>query len=170
MKRRDLGMLPSTFAAAVAEVGDAWTLLIVKELILGTNRFDGFIAQTGIAESSLAQRLKTMEQSGLITRRAYQTNPVRYEYALTPKGDALAPTLIMLMKWGDQFLSDGAPPCTYECLECGNDPQPHPLACNHCGTEITAKTAKPILSETALAARAQRTEDFQKKKSERNAA
>jgi len=170
MKRRDLGALPSTFAAAVAEVGDAWTLLIVKELILGTSRFDGFIAQTGIAESSLAQRLKRMEQTGLITRRAYQTKPVRYEYALTPKGDGLAPTLVTLMKWGDRFLTDGTPPCTYECLECGNDPQPDPLACTHCGTEITGRTTKPILSETALAARAQRTEDFQKKKSERSTA
>lgn len=162
-------MLPSTFAAAVAEVGDAWTLLIVTELVLGNSRFDGLVAQTGIAESSLAQRLKRMEQSGLIERRAYRTRPPRYQYALTPKGEALAPTLIMLMKWGDDWLTDGSPPCVYECLNCGDDPEPS-LACKHCGTPLTVTTARPVFTEDALDARADRHEAFQKKKSDRNAA
>ncbi|MFT3811100.1 MAG: helix-turn-helix domain-containing protein [Micropepsaceae bacterium] len=169
MKRRDLGMLPSTFAAAVAEVGDAWTLLIVKELVLGTNRFDSLIAQTGIAESSLSQRLKHLEQCGIVTRRAYQQKPVRYEYDLTPKGEGLGPTLLVLMQWGDRWMGGDTPPVHYRCAACGNDPKPL-LACSCCRTPLTVQTAIPVVTAEAAAIRTARAEAFQKKKSERNAA
>lgn len=83
--------------------GDKWTLLVIRDLALGKKRYQEFMASPErIASNILADRLKQLEASGLVTRRAYQQNPIRYEYALTEKGEGLKPVLRTLIVWGQK--------------------------------------------------------------------
>ena len=84
-------------------LGDKWTLLVIRDLALGKKRYQEFMTSSErIASNILADRLKQLEASGLVTRRAYQQNPLRYEYALTAKGEGLKPVLRALVVWGQK--------------------------------------------------------------------
>ncbi|MGH8762451.1 MAG: winged helix-turn-helix transcriptional regulator [Nitrosospira sp.] len=83
--------------------GDKWTLLIIRDLVLGKRRYQEFLSSSEkIASNILADRLKKLEAAGLITRRAYQQNPVRYECLLTEKGESLSPVLTAIISWSQE--------------------------------------------------------------------
>lgn len=156
MKRSELGDLTCSLAAALAEVGDAWCLLIIKEVMLRNGRFDGIAAQTGMSASSLAGRLKGLERAGILIRRAYQTRPTRHEYVLTKKGQGLWPVLQALTTWGDNWSGRSEPPLTYGCKCCGErDAQPK-LVCTGCGSDMNARTATAVQSSAMQLARSAR--------------
>ena len=82
-------------------LGDKWTLLVIRDLVLGKRRYQEFQSSPEkIASNILANRLTKLEAAGLITRRAYQQNPTRYEYLLTRKGNGLKPVLEAIIVWG----------------------------------------------------------------------
>jgi DNA-binding HxlR family transcriptional regulator len=92
-------------AYALEVVGERWTLLIVRELIAGPRRFKDLMA--GLPEIStnlLSERLKRLEQQGVIDRRALPPPAGSTVYELTPLGQALEPMLLELGKWGSQFV------------------------------------------------------------------
>lgn len=85
-------------------VGDRWTLLVVRDLLKGKNRFSELRESAeGIPPAILSARLKTLEIQGIMTRRLYQDRPPRYAYHLTAKGHALGVVVGALAKWGEQF-------------------------------------------------------------------
>lgn len=84
---------------AEAVVGDRWTVLVLRELFMGSHRFDEIQAQTGGTPQMVAARLKSMEADGLLERRAYSEKPKRYEYHLTEKGDAFYSVVLALRAW-----------------------------------------------------------------------
>jgi DNA-binding HxlR family transcriptional regulator len=90
-------------ARALSIVGDRWTLLILRELSMGSHRFDELQAQTGMSSFLLSTRLKRLEADGVIERRQYSDKPVRYEYFPTKMGKELDPVLLMLRNWGIKF-------------------------------------------------------------------
>lgn len=92
-------------ARALSIMGGKWTLLIFRELSMGSRRFDDIQAQTGISSHLLSTRLKALEKSGLIERRAYCARPPRYEYFVTPKGKELDGVLLLLRSWGTKWLA-----------------------------------------------------------------
>lgn len=80
--------------------GDKWSLLIIRDLVLGKCRYAEFISSPeSIASNILADRLKKLEAAGLITRRPYHQKPVRYEYFLTEKNESLWPVLAAIIAW-----------------------------------------------------------------------
>lgn len=82
-------------------LGDKWTLLVIRDLVLGKRRYQEFLSSPEeMASNILAERLNRLQASGLIRRRAYQRNPIRYEYVLTKKGKALEPILEAIITWG----------------------------------------------------------------------
>ena len=84
-------------------LGDKWTLVVVRDLALGKRRYQEFMdSSEQIASNILADRLKQLERSHIVTRQAYQQNPTRYEYILTEKGEGLKPILRALVVWGQQ--------------------------------------------------------------------
>ena len=88
-------------ACALDHLGDKWTLLIIRDLLLGKKRYQEFLmSPERIATNIFADRLKKLEADGFVVQRAYQQNPVRYEYQLTQKGADLAPVLQTLVTWG----------------------------------------------------------------------
>ena len=92
---------PSPLEAAVARVGDRWTLLIVEALLSGPRRFNDLDdAIDGIAPNVLSQRLKALERDAVVISRPYSTRPPRSEYELTAAGRELAGALRLLAHWG----------------------------------------------------------------------
>ena len=87
-------------ARSLAVLGDRWTMLLVREFFLGTRRFDALQAQTGMSSHLVSQRLKRLEQAGIVERRQYQSRPPRYEYRLTEKGLDLHGVVLALRAWG----------------------------------------------------------------------
>jgi len=84
-------------------LGDKWTLLVIRDLVLGKRRYQQFMSSPEkMASNILADRLKRLEAGGLVTRRTYQKNPARYEYLLTKKGKGLEPVLEAIIVWGQK--------------------------------------------------------------------
>ncbi|MCE8009500.1 helix-turn-helix domain-containing protein [Aestuariivita sp.] len=146
MRRTDLPSRTCTVARALAVVGDEWTLMILREMFLGTRRFDAFLRQTGMSSHLLSRRLKKLEAHGVIRREPYSDRPLRYEYRLTDMGRDLWPIIITLKQWGDRWLSDEASPIEIVHTSCGQLTQPH-LTCPVCGAAMTARDAVPHLSQ-----------------------
>ncbi len=107
MQRASLSALvPCPIARTLEIVGEWWTLLIIRDALMGARRFEEF-KTTGIADNILTSRLKKLVEQGLLERRLYQERPARYEYLLTEKGHALAPIVLALRSWGRQW-TEGA--------------------------------------------------------------
>ena len=84
-------------------VGDRWTLLIVRDLLGGTRRFQDLQnGLPGLAPNILSDRLKLMEEHGLVARRFYSQHPPRAEYALTARGQELGVVIGALAAWGSR--------------------------------------------------------------------
>ncbi|GIH27705.1 transcriptional regulator [Acrocarpospora phusangensis] len=92
-------------STTVQHVGEWWTLLILHDAFDGYTRFDQFQESMGISSSMLTTRLKTLVADGLMERRPYQSNPVRYEYVLTDLGRSLRPVIVALAAWGNSRLA-----------------------------------------------------------------
>ena len=95
---------PCPIARALDNVGERWTILIVRDLVLhGARRFQDFERSlTGISPNTLSARLKTLEDSGIVERRFYEQHPPRAHYVLTDKGRELRPVLKALLNWGQR--------------------------------------------------------------------
>jgi DNA-binding HxlR family transcriptional regulator len=85
-------------------IGDRWTILMLRDLLLeGPRKFQDFERSlAGISPNTLSGRLKTLERSGIVERRFYEQHPPRAEYRLTDKGRALGPVLKALLEWGQK--------------------------------------------------------------------
>jgi len=91
----------SPLGEALAAVGDRWTLLIVEALLEGPLRFGELEeAVDGIAPNILTQRLRRLEQDGLVVAHPYSERPRRFVYELTEGGRELAGALLLLAQWG----------------------------------------------------------------------
>ena len=73
-------------ARALEVVGERWTLLIVRDVLVGPRRFDQLQASLGIARNVLADRLNRLVEEGILERVPYSKRPPRHEYRLTDKG------------------------------------------------------------------------------------
>jgi DNA-binding HxlR family transcriptional regulator len=92
-------------ACALDLVGDKWTLLVVRDLLRGRHTFKELLAaDEGIPTNILADRLRKMEQAGLIAAKPYQDKPVRWRYELTPKGMDLGDVLGAVARWGRKHI------------------------------------------------------------------
>jgi DNA-binding HxlR family transcriptional regulator len=92
--------------------GDRWSLLIVRDLMVrGFTTFQDFVESgEGIATNILADRLRRLRKSGIVTAETDATDGRRVIYRLTGKGIDLAPVMLELMIWGAQYEETGAPP------------------------------------------------------------
>jgi DNA-binding HxlR family transcriptional regulator len=86
-------------------VGDKWSLLVVRDLLRGNVTYGALQdSPEGIPTNILADRLKRLEQAGLIAKSPYHDHPVRYAYQLTEKGRALSDVLLALVRWGKKHI------------------------------------------------------------------
>lgn len=129
----------SALAAALATVGDRWTLQVVGALLDGPRRF-GELQQEipEIAPNILTERLRRLERDALVVVRPYSRRPPRMAYELSAAGAELAGVLRLLAGWGARHLGDVSTPR-------------HPV----CGTSLEARWWCPTCREPVAEERAE---------------
>ncbi|QDQ95396.1 helix-turn-helix transcriptional regulator [Rhodococcus sp. WB9] len=96
---------PCSVARTLELVGAKWTLLVVREMLLGNHRFDEIARYTGAPRDTLTARLRKLESEGLVTRVQYEQRPPRFEYHLTALGRSLGPIVATMREFGDRHLT-----------------------------------------------------------------
>lgn len=92
-------------SSTIKIIGKKWTILILHELCGGTKRF-GEIQRTlpGISPKTLSERLKELEEDGIVNKKVFAEIPLHVEYSLTPKGKTLKSIINQMAKWGNNTL------------------------------------------------------------------
>jgi DNA-binding HxlR family transcriptional regulator len=92
---------PCAVACTLDLIGDKWSLLVIRDLLQGNVTYGALAnSREGIPTNILADRLKKLEEAGLVAKSAYQEHPVRYRYELTEKGKELKDVLRAIVQWG----------------------------------------------------------------------
>jgi DNA-binding HxlR family transcriptional regulator len=108
-------------------LGDRWTMLIIRDLLLGARKYKDFLASPErITTNILAERLKRLEAEGLVRKEAYQDHPVRHTYALTRKGLDLGPLMQEMIAWAQKYKKEvlrSAPQSSENTIRDGSDPE-----------------------------------------------
>ncbi len=115
-------------ARTLAALGPPSAVLVLSEAFFGTNRFGDFVRNLGMTESAVTARLRHLVDFGLLSKEPYQEpgQRTRYEYHLTKMGLDLAPTLVSLMEWGENYLP-------------GDEGRQVMLTHSDCGERVTAQ-------------------------------
>jgi DNA-binding HxlR family transcriptional regulator len=104
-KPTSLRRSPCPVASTLDLVGDKWSLLVIRDMLHGKKTYGELVASPeGIPTNILADRLKRLEEAGLIVSSAYQERPVRYAYTVSEKGAALGDVLLALVRWGKKHI------------------------------------------------------------------
>lgn len=88
-------------------MGDAWSMLIMRDAHAGLTRFDDFRKSLGIAPTMLTRRLSDLTAEGLLEKRRYSDRPPRDEYLLTEAGRDFLPVLFAIGAWGRKHRGGG---------------------------------------------------------------
>ncbi len=92
------------FEKAVNILSQRWTALVIYQMLETPKRFGEIQSAIGVSGKVLSDRLKLMEQEGLIKRDVYPETPVIIEYSLTEKGESLEPVLRDIEKWSQEWI------------------------------------------------------------------
>ncbi|WP_312096022.1 helix-turn-helix domain-containing protein [Niallia sp.] len=92
------------FEKAMSILSQRWTGLIIYQLLNGPQRFCSIESSIGISGRLLSERLKDLEQAGIVVREVYPETPVRIEYSLTEKGRSLEPIMKEIEHWSHSWL------------------------------------------------------------------
>lgn len=158
MERASFADMECPIARAADEVGDGWTLLILREAYKGAATFGAFQQGLPIAPATLTRKLETLRSRGFFTMTAYQTKPLRERYELTAKALELLPVLLALGAWGNRWLAPEGEILTVVDATSGS---PLDMAI------VDRKTARPVLAgQVALKAGSGATKGLREKLSE----
>lgn len=145
-------ILSSQVAQGMAVIGDRWAVMIIRDAYLGARQFEEFRRRSGISRGTLASRLRSLVDSGVLCRNPYQTSPTRYEYRLTDKGLDMYPILLMAWAWETRWGRGSYLPPELTHTRCGNTMRPQ-LRCGHCHDEVRPQDVRFSASETARPAK-----------------
>ena len=105
MQRLAFADVECPIARSLDQIGDAWSLLIIRNAFMGARHFHEFEQRLGIPTSTLTRRLAQLCKHGIVIRRRYRSRPVRDAYVLTQKGLDLLPVVLSIAAWGNRWLS-----------------------------------------------------------------
>lgn len=143
MRNTSFAEMHCSLAQSLEVMGDWWSPLVLRDLHLGLDRFDQLVTDLGISRNLLTARLATLMSAGLVSRTAYQENPVRYAYALTEAGSELVPILLALTAWGDRHATPPAgQPLRFTHDTCGKVTTAT-VCCSECGEPLEAAEVTP---------------------------
>lgn len=95
-----------TYHRAIELLGRRWTGVILRAMLSGEARFSDIAsAVPGLSDRLLSERLKELEAEGIVSRTVVPSTPVRVDYALTEKGEALSEVILAVSAWAEQWLS-----------------------------------------------------------------
>jgi DNA-binding HxlR family transcriptional regulator len=126
--------LPCNIAQTLNIVGDRWTLLIIHEILIGNSRFNDIKNNLkGISSNLLSDRLKYLQEAGLISADLYSEHPPRYGYHLTESGQDLEHVFNAFILWGEKHLDK----CYKKLVhpKC-NHPVSISYYCSHCEENV----------------------------------
>jgi len=158
----DVGDTLCPIARSLSVIGDRWTMLLIRELLFGTKRFDEFQAQTGMSSHLLSTLLTRLEEEGVVKRTPYQDRPVRYDYRLTEKGKDLFPVILSLRGWGNEWCglkTSQKPAVRMVHTGCGGEVGADPT-CTTCGERLTPKNVSSSFSKLFARERTHRNTSF----------
>ena len=139
MRRTSFAKWPCSIARTMDLLGDWWTPLVLREAFYGIRKFDDFQRELGIARNTLNDRLRRLVGEGLLEKRPYQRDPVRYDYVLTEKGRDFFSVLAAMSRWGDRWLAgEDGPPIVFHHQPCGHDTHAE-VVCASCGEPMRAQ-------------------------------
>ena len=107
VKRTSLAHADCPIARSLDAIGDWWSLLIIRDALLGRRRFGEFQKSLGLAKNILPVRLRALVDRGILEQAAASDGSAYQEYVLTAKGRGLFPVLVALRQWSEEF--DEAP-------------------------------------------------------------
>ena len=134
-------ILNSQVAQGMAVIGDRWSFMIIRDIYLGVRQFEEFRRRNEIARGTLAARLKSLVEHGILYKHPYQTSPMRYEYRLTEKGLDMYPILLMSWAWETKWGKGRFLPPVLTHKICGKDMHPR-LRCSHCHVDVTPREVR----------------------------
>ena len=104
-----------TYHRAIELIGRRWTGAILRAMLSGEARFSDIASVVpGLSDRLLSERLKELEAEGIVTRTVVASTPVRVDYALTDKGQALSEVIAAVSTWAEQWLAATPEPTTVE--------------------------------------------------------
>src|SRR5262249_41276843 len=110
MQRKSFADMNCSIARALDQVGEWWSLLIVRECTQGATRFAEFQSSLGIAKNILSDRLERLCKLGILERYPLDEGANAEGYRLTKKGEQLYPVIVALMQWGDKWATPSGKP------------------------------------------------------------
>jgi DNA-binding HxlR family transcriptional regulator len=102
VQNKSFAHMACPIARGLEHVGEWWTMLILRDALRGSTRFEQFQDGLGIAPGILTRRLAALVEAGLLERRRYSDHPPRDEYLLTPRGRDFRPVLLAMFAWGNR--------------------------------------------------------------------
>ena len=105
MQRKTLLPSECPIARSLEQVGEWWSILLMRDALQGLKRFDEFARSLDIAPSMLTRRLNSLVDAGLLQRVPYNQRPLRYEYVPTDKGEDVRIVLMAFISWGNKHLA-----------------------------------------------------------------
>jgi DNA-binding HxlR family transcriptional regulator len=103
VKRTSLEHADCPIARALDAIGDWWSLLIIRDALLGRRRFGEFQKSLGLAKNILTVRLRALVDRDILAMAPASDGSAYQEYVLTPKGRGLFPVLVSLRQWTEEF-------------------------------------------------------------------
>ncbi|MPZ98495.1 MAG: transcriptional regulator [Dehalococcoidia bacterium] len=132
MKRTSFEDMNCSVAHCLEAIGEWWTPLIIRDLLMGVSRFDELHSRLGISRNVLTERLNRLVDLGVVEKVAYQQRPERYDYRLTEKGGDLWHVITAMREWGDRWEAPAGPPLHLLHRGCGEQVSLG-LTCPECG-------------------------------------
>ena len=103
VKRTNLAHSGCPIARSLDAIGDWWSLLIIRDALLGRRRFGEFQKSLGLAKNILTVRLRALVERGILELAPASDGSAYQEYVLTPKGRGVFPVLVALRQWSEEF-------------------------------------------------------------------
>lgn len=143
VKRSEIGQQDCPVAQAMASIGDAWSMLIIREAFYGRDRFSDFVRHTGAQKTVVSARLKHLVEAGILEREVGEDLPLRHRYLLTTKGRGLRDVILVLGEWGRHWADDDATfAVDLDHEPCGDRLAPV-LHCGSCGDAVAPGSTRP---------------------------
>src|SRR5260370_12288084 len=103
VKRTSFEKAECPIARSLDAIGDWWSLLIIRDALLGIRRFSEFQKNIGLAKNILTVRLRSLVEQGILKTAPASDGSAYQEYVLTPKGRGVFPVLVALRQWSEEF-------------------------------------------------------------------
>jgi DNA-binding HxlR family transcriptional regulator len=149
VERKSFADMHCSLAQCLEVVGEWWSMLIIRDVFLGVNRFDDFQERLGISRNILNQRLTSLVDAGVLKKVPYSEHPPRYDYRLTQKGRDLWPVLTAMRQWGDKYEAPDGPPMKMKHKGCGRFVEAV-MTCSHCGERMGPRDVQVVAGPGAV--------------------